>query len=165
MPSLGWSALLFVVGLVWLAVIALWPEKTTKAKNATAEEWKDLADRFKALPHAALVRADWLRSDNGEESWMIMGGKQEAKCQSLCRLAGALLMRSPNILRKLTTGVSTDLDLGCRWLYFLKDKYGLTPGSLVMSGSINGVPFQGGSIQNLPGVSESACLDCAAEAE
>lgn len=167
LPWLKFGILFVGAALVVWAVLR--PEKNAserEAKNATADEWKDLADRFKTL--GAHVRADWEQWNSSTGLWRIAGGKETAKCESLCRLAGAMLMRSPNTLAIFPVKES-EPELGCRWLYFLKDRYGLTPGVSTLGWgpdeSGKKQSFIGGCIQNLGNVSEAACLDCAAESE
>lgn len=128
-----------------------------KRRQAKREDWIELAKSFKEIDLD--IRADWHKAGNGAESWGLMGGSQRTKCKSLCALAGALLVRSPKTLATTSPNLRSQADPCWRWLFFLKEKYGLT---CPVVGHENGDPIYGGLIESLGSKSESACLDCAA---
>jgi hypothetical protein len=127
-----------------------------------SSEWKELAARFESLPN--YVSASWQchRKDNETvyEAWDFSGGAN-SQVETLCRYAGRLLMKSPNVMHKLSENVTRQSDLGWKWLIFLKEhthsfKYDNMPGQ-----GEDGTLYLLGSIYQIGIVSHTLCLDCA----
>lgn len=114
----------------------------------------------------SLVRADWFRDSCGPaENWRVCGGTLDANrdCEALYLQAGKLLVVSP-----LSSQISIEL-LACendgdRWLYFLKQRYGLEDKMHGTSKNHDGQTFvsEAGSIRNLAVASARACVECGA---
>ena len=121
--------------------------------------WRDLAKDFDGLPER--IRADWNRNGEGTESWRIA----HQKCEGLCKLAGAMLVKSPNIVTELPQSLQSESDPMFRWLSFLKEKnylsriqYGVESAETGKEPKI--ILF--GSIENVARVSAVVCIECAA---
>jgi hypothetical protein len=136
--------------------------RTDGKKSDYSSEWKELAARFEKLPNH--IGANWQcqRKNNATvyEAWDFTGGI-ETQAQTLCRYAGRLLMKSPNVMHKLSENVTKQSDPGWKWLVFLKEH--------THSFRHDGMPGQGedgtlyllGSIYQIGIVSQTVCLDCA----
>ncbi len=139
-------------------------DEQVRHQKQMAGEWKDLAARFHAIANAS-IRADWNRAGDGTETWRVCGGDHQV-CESLCRLAGATLSRSPRIFAALQEDIRLESNPLYRWLNFLKGAAGNVTGmgyanETNRDGNTTGI-HQFGSIHNLPAVSERVCIDCAA---
>jgi hypothetical protein len=139
--------------------------KTTKNRDWPGD-WKLAEDGFRRY-EKSLVRADWFRDSSGPtEQWRVCGGTLDANrdCEAFCLQAGRLLVVSPvssHISAELRSRES-DAD---RWLYFLKERYGLQD---VMHGTSKDYDgrtsvSEAGSIRNLAVVSARACVECGAK--
>ncbi len=128
-----------------------------------SSDWQQLADRFDKLPND--IRADWNRCGRPPiESWRITGGHGAKDCESLCTLAGAMLLKSRTVRFKMDESISAEQNTMHRWLYYLKCTNGLDRSQSGMEtladGTRCGVHF--GSINELARVSARACIGCAA---
>jgi hypothetical protein len=85
-----------------------------------AFEWKDLAADFRRINNDS-VRADWSRTGDGSEAWRVCGGGNHQDCESLCKLAGAMLAKSKKIFALLPENRRLQSDSLYIWLDFLKD--------------------------------------------
>lgn len=141
-------------------------------------EWKDLASRFDMF-QSQHIRATWFSeslnwdgTDVGEQ-WYVQDDayavgpsvSQTKDCESLCRLAGAMLLQSPRLKERLSAKVRSRSNDMWRWLYFLKDEKNaigkLSPGSAFANG--RKIETQSGDIENLAATCGRACIECAAE--
>ena len=126
-----------------------------------APEWQALASRFEKLPND--LRADWNRGSDGIESWRICGGARIEECESLCQLAGAMLLRSANVAVNLSEAIRSESDQIYRWLYFLKEtQRGLRDYQYGLEQEEDGTkkPFYYGSIRELARLSYTTCIKC-----
>lgn len=137
------------------------PALNEEIRRVEASEWQSLASRFERIGRD--VRADWQRMSDGIESWNICGGRQVAECEALCKLGGAMLMKSLKVLPSVSPDILAEQDAVFRWLYFLKAKklirdmqYGLEQ---VRDES---KPFYFGTIYELGPVSYRTCIECSA---
>lgn len=135
-----------------------------EAASAGSADWKDLADRFEQLPHH--VRAVWqcnrLNNQTLYEEWRFAGGATEP-WETLCRYAGVLLMKSPNVLQHLSDSAKQQSNAAWRWLYFLKENHrALGYGDSHPPVDEQGTIYLMGSIENVSGKSALACIECAA---
>jgi hypothetical protein len=86
------------------------------AATIGAKEWLDLGSKFKELAvGSAGLRADWTSHINPKgvtilDDWRIAGGTTRQDCEALCKLAGAMLMRSPCVAAKLSDTVRKQTD-------------------------------------------------------
>ena len=130
-----------------------------------ASEWRDLAGRFEKYKNS-LVFADWQETEGENDYWAVRGGVQGGadarECESLCRLAGAMLRRSARVFSSLSDIARSELNDVKRWLFFLKER-GCLERPLV------GVETRGDGttrtmtawqIGNLPAASARECLYC-----
>lgn len=143
-------------------------ESESRPVTVSAKDWKELSAHFRQS--TPKLRADWYQSLNAEthavmgESWSIRGNAP-AECEALCKNAGAMLLRSPRVLAKLSENVRSQPDHVWRWLYFLKESnHSKTVG--VGQGTMKDGPdtisaFQ--EIEDLASVSATACLECSAD--
>jgi hypothetical protein len=140
------------------------PSKTTMNRDWPGD-WKLAEDGFRRY-EKSFVRADWFRDSSVPiENWTLTGDKTEAvhDVQALCLQAGKLLVVSPmsdHISAELRAQ-KNDTD---RWLYFLKERYGLTD---IINGTstVKGKSYVaiGGSIRSLAATSARACIECGAK--
>ncbi len=152
------------------------PEQTEKGKAAVEldkpnaapirnwnAEWKELASKFEK---AGLdVSAQWQcnRRNNQTifENWNFSGTYQKP-CETLCRFAGTLLAKSPNVSRALSQ-LALQSDPAWRWLFFLKDNHNaLDLGSSLPPIGDDGTIYLHGRISNVAAVSARVCMECAA---
>lgn len=139
--------------------------KTTMNRDWPGD-WKLAEDGFRRYAKT-LVRADWFQDSLGPvEKWTITGDTSQAvyDCEALCFQAGNLLVVSPmstHIPVKLRSH-KNDAD---RWLYFLKQRYGITDIMIGSSKSNDGQTHSAtaGSIRNLAATSARACIECGAK--
>jgi hypothetical protein len=130
---------------------------------STASDWQALGSRFEKLPTG--IRADWNRMSNGVETWNI-GGTSKVECESLCQLAGAMLLRSAKVAANLSEVVRGVSNPAHRWLYFLKEaQSGLTGYQYAFEVGDDGTqkPIYFGSINDLGRLSYTSCIRCSAE--
>lgn len=135
--------------------------------RSLAAEWKELSDRFaRGDPNTF---ADWHRQTDGSERWEIRGHWKVRECESLCKLAGAMLLRSPKVLSRLSDKLLNQNDHTTRWLDFLvESKSGRLEDMMHgqdtdAEGKQIGMLYLTASLHNLDGVSARACIECAAK--
>lgn len=147
--------------------------------NQNSESWKELAARFSAIAarHTDIrkrVRAEWYseRLDNeGKEvgeTWQIRDDWQDGAardCAALCNLAGAMLLKSPEISASLSHKVRTRSDEAWRWLCFLDEHPGVSTVSVTSITTVNRSirEHQKKVIQDIAGASSIVCIECAAK--
>jgi hypothetical protein len=138
--------------------------KTTMNRDWPGD-WKLAEDGFRRY-EKSYVRADWFRDSLGPvEAWSLTGDKPELvhDVQALCLQAGKLLVVSPMSCH-VSAGLRAQKDDADRWLYFLKERYGLQD---VMNGTstVQGESYvsMAGSIRNLAATSARACIECGAK--
>lgn len=132
-------------------------------ERVDSAQWMNLADRFKAIDSS--VRADWSHSAHtGEQDWRIAGALHREECASLCRLAGAMLLRSPNVVATLDDAVRGQHDDLHRWLYYLKSIDKLKNYNHGVEKFKNGEEYllEFASIAPLGSDSSLVCMECAA---
>jgi len=140
--------------------------------KVTATDWKDLSSKFDKIP-AQYARAEWYSEslDNdgklAGERWMVRGEFGErygSYCESLCQLAGAMLLKSPHVSSGLSQKVKSRSNEVWRWLYFLREKPGTAKTSATGQSIVRGfsVETRKEVIDSLPLECSKACLECAA---
>jgi hypothetical protein len=129
-------------------------------------DWKELSTRFGEMANI-LIAADYVGSSE-DESWNLRGSPAVVvrRLESLCKLAGNLLIASPNVSRNLPSDLRAHPDPINRWLFYLK----IRPGAFKnvgygagTSGTGEKIHYQMGSIEQLATVSASECISCAAD--
>ena len=99
------------------------PESTPSV--GSSDKWQELATQFEKLPD--YTRADWkcnrLKNETTFEQWQFAGGNEAKHCETLCRHAGTLLLKSPNVSLTLSANAREQSDPAWRWLYFLRENY------------------------------------------
>jgi hypothetical protein len=132
----------------------------SKSKIIWHSEWQQLSNRFNALP--TNIRADW-QTLQKEELWSISGIQGRADCESVCKLAGAMLLKSPRVLVGLSDKVKTEQDNLRRWLHFLKEAKGISDFQYGFEQHDDGTqtPLYFGRINDLSAVSARVCIECA----
>jgi hypothetical protein len=138
--------------------------KTTMNRDWPGD-WKLAEDGFRRY-EKSYVRADWFRDSLGPiENWTLTGGKTEVvhDVQALCLQAGRLLVVSP-MSSNVSEGLRSYKDDADRWLYFLKERYGLQDimNSVSTIESVSHTAMAG-SITNLAATSARACVECGAK--
>lgn len=135
--------------------------------GVTARDWSDLREQFRSVPEQH-VRGEWY-GDAHTERWLAIRGASptsNATAQSLCELAGSMLLRSRPIARTLSAAVVAQPTAWARWLEYVKET-GPDRFRLDLTGHelINGerVQTRGGRLDNVPVVSADACAECAAK--
>jgi hypothetical protein len=130
-------------------------------------EWKELAARFGMLDR--FVSASWhcTRRNNAtvNEKWDVGGISGGAKCETLCRYAGSLLLKSPKASSLLPDNIRAYSNPVWRWLFFLKENHRAMESEIPLMGTESDgtkTIYLMGSIRALPAVSERICLECAA---
>jgi hypothetical protein len=175
-----WSIALLAL---FVAFFRAWKDKAEQVEGATAKaheleqkriatvdsaEWLDLADRFKEISRhvgAQLQTTSELREQFGKDTnrsdrWSMGVGGEEKKCEALCVLAGAMLVKSPNqSISAEVRAVTSDRD---RWLGFLaecgavrSDSYAIEP----ISEDRKQIHYFG-YITELAVVSANICIEC-----
>ncbi len=124
--TIGGTALLALAFLLY-AAFGVWRDEHGRLLEASvkeqrpvsrAPEWQQLADRFETC--SRFVRADW-QSTKGETTWRLAGGSTECKpIETLCILAGSMLVKSLNVHAGLPGDVSAETEPFRRWLTFVK---------------------------------------------
>lgn len=88
-----------------------------------------------------------------------------SQCEALCRLAGAMLLKSPKVLASLSEKVRTRSDDVFRWLYFISERKNIFTRELTSDVRV-GMERKQGSGKTIPSLSThsaNACLECAAK--
>lgn len=136
--------------------------------SAWHTKWREMASEFSKLPGD--TRADWYGQVGGDvpmvkNQWEFRGGIRKKDCEALCRLEGAMLLKSPKIAQRLSTTVGVQKDNAWRWLYFLKENSGVEKQILMGDGISHGilVKTEMQSINGVSSVSQRICIECAAE--
>ena len=138
--------------------------KTTMNRDWPGD-WKLAEDGFRRY-EGSFVRADWFRDSLGPvEAWTLTGDKTEVvhDVQALCFQAGKLLVVSPMSCH-VSAGLRSQRDDADRWLYFLKERYGLKD-IMNSTSTVEGKNYaaMAGSIQKLAATSARACIECGAK--
>jgi hypothetical protein len=138
--------------------------KTTMNRDWPGD-WKLAEDGFRRYEKSS-VRADWFQSSDGPvETWTLGGDTSDAvhDCEALCLQAGKLLVVSP-MSSHLSVELRSHENDADRWLYFLKERYGLK-GVMNGTGISHGQSHEStaGSIRNLAAASARACIECGAK--
>jgi hypothetical protein len=145
--------------------------KTTQRRKATANDWNQLAERFKAVRQHD-VRAEWSGDEHGSGEWSAIRGPAPDSAmatESCCKLAGALLMASAQIEPKLSPAVRRQPTEWARWLEYIREvspqrfKTTATGAENVRDtdGTIGQVLTFHGEISNLPLASSDIAVECA----
>ena len=135
-----------------------------RPSRVTSEDWTGLADRFKEI--GLDVSAQWQcnRRNNQtiSEDWNFSGQYQKP-CEALCKFAGALLLKSPNVCPTLSHSALQQLSPAWRWLFFLKENHKATDlgAGMALAGG-DGTNYFSERISNLAPVSARVCMECAA---
>jgi hypothetical protein len=140
-------------------------------KPITRAEWMDMANQFGALrdrPLPALwehggITATWHQVGE-RESWALWGGTSETRreLKALCKRAGAMLLKSPNVVQQLSPRVRAHHDPVDRWLELLREEPDLSP-RLTGSGNEFGTPAKSETFESLASLSAAVCVSCSAE--
>ncbi len=133
----------------------------------SAADWRDLSDRFKAIP--ADVGVQWQQTgpdDKATHRWTIEGRTLNASEEyiALCSFAGAMLRKSPTVSRKLSDTVLRQQPDNDRWLLYLKESGAISNVTYIPEPLDDGsrLPHFLGRINGLGSVSARMCLECAA---
>ena len=123
-------------------------------------DWKELSGRFEPLARSG-IRADQQKGRDYER-WDITGGDNVAadRIKTLCKHAGGLLSKSPNVSRSIPAAILAISDARERWLSYLKYAKPSSFRSLG-HGTEQGRTIYLGSIIDLAIVSANECLECA----
>lgn len=141
------------------------------ARRVQSGDWISLADRFKRVaeePHifASDIRAEFTHQVGTPDETDVahIQGPGKAETESLCKIAGAMLVQSPAVHGSLNPQVKAHGQPLQWWLFFVKNDKGVhkrvANGEVVQSGIKTSYVHE--TIQNLPHVSYLACLECAA---
>lgn len=127
----------------------------------TPKDWQDLAKEFEKVEPD--VRADWYtQSDRPRRAWNLAGGYSRRNCETFCRLAGQMLMRSPKVCASLDASVRDIEDPIERWLEFVAARSGAPnrgSGSIeAVDGGVRSVVLIG-SIDAIGAESVRACFE------
>lgn len=135
-----------------------------KQSAITSADWTELADKFEKIGLDVSVQWQCSRKNNQTifESWSFSGTYRKP-CETLCRFAGTLLAKSPNVSRTLSELALHQSDPAWRWLSFLKENHNALDhgGGLPPTGD-DGTIYLGGRISNVAAVSARVCMECAA---
>jgi hypothetical protein len=89
-------------------------------------DWRGLAANFEKLGN--YLEADWQCNRRANqtvyENWAFKARSPAEQGEALCRYAGTLIAKSPNVQNKLSDNARLQTDPAWRWLYFLKENYG-----------------------------------------
>jgi hypothetical protein len=123
-----------------------------------ATEWRNLSAKFQELP--GRIKAEWDHRSYRPDEWRIA----HPGCAALCRLAGAMLVKSPKISAALSQELRSESDSMFRWLTFLKEKNQVTGILEAYETATDGGQklILSGYLENVGGISSSMCIDCAA---
>jgi hypothetical protein len=168
LPSVYWAVA--TVGL-FVAFFRAWKDENREKESALAladsrskvawhSEWQQLSNRFSALPKH--IRADW-QTLQKEELWSVSGLQGRADCESICKLAGAMLLKSPHMAVGLSDKVKAEKNNLRRWLHFLKEVKGISDFQRGSEQHDDGTqsPLYFGRINDLSEVSARVCIECA----
>lgn len=140
-----------------------------RAAPITRDDWMDMSRQFAALrdrKQPALyeppVLATWSQAAEGE-SWALNGPTEILReLQALCKRAGAMLLKSPNVAAKLSPKVLAYEDPVNRWLEFLRTQPRVEP-RFTGSGIVYGTATKSETFESLAALSAVVCVSCSAE--
>lgn len=132
-----------------------------KAERDWAGDWKEHAGRFEPLTKSG-IRVDSCRR-GGTETWNLTGGDNSiaARTSTLCKHAGELLCKSPNVAPHVPPAILAMADPAERWFSYLKHAQPLSFRVMGYGNEEPGIPIVLGSISDLAAVSANQCLECA----
>lgn len=140
-------------------------DKPPRPENFS-QEWKELAEKFGAADRFVRAAYQCHRQNNTTvyEKWDVNGGHGNAEAASLCRYAGALLLKS---MSGLSDSVVKQSDSANSWFFYLKEycaalEYGHLPAVGVGDDGTKTIYILG-SINSLMQVSAIACRNRAAD--
>jgi hypothetical protein len=161
------GSLLIVISLLMLAYLYA----TRKANDLPdvrdgLEEkrsaWRDMAVRFDNIDPR--IWADWFSEGYGfdglehGELWTVRGdGLDISQCETLCKIAGAMLLNSAESI-KMSDKVLTRSDDMYRWLYFLEERRG-SKSSGTGSSAARGFVKQT-TVRTIKSVAKSSSVTC-----
>jgi hypothetical protein len=171
LPTIYW---IVAIGGIFVACYKAWNDESKAKENAldalhvqsapTSAEWKDIANRFEKVGLAVSAQWQCNRQNNQTtfENWTFSGTYRKP-CETLCRFAGTLLAKSPNISHKLSASSLQQSDPAWRWLFYLKENHNaLDLNSGVPPIGDDGTIYLMGTISNVASVSARVCMECAA---
>jgi hypothetical protein len=130
----------------------------------SSDKWQELASQFGKLSN--YTRADWqcerLNNATTYHAWRFAGGSETQHCETLCRYAGTLLLKSPNVSPTVSANAREQTDAAWRWLYFLKENHRASRGSGHPPIGGDGTIYLLESISEVASVSMRVCTECAA---
>jgi nucleoside 2-deoxyribosyltransferase len=142
---------------------------TTTLNRDWPGDWKELASKFEDSTKLRVpqVVADYTQGE-GLDSWNWRGGPVAVvrNLEALCKLAGKLLVASPNVSRSIAPEIRAQPDPVSRWLFYLKEKRGafkVTGHGTTRSETGGEIDSVYGSIEGVAALSASECLSCAAD--
>jgi hypothetical protein len=133
-------------------------DRRARHEERMADKWKELGKEFQNLP--GRIRAEWEHRSDVPDVWRV----PHPQCAALCKLAGAMLGKSPRVSRELPSELRSETDLIFRWLGYLKQT---TPVSNVVH-VYEQLPGEDqklvvhGYLEHLAETSYGACMACAA---
>jgi hypothetical protein len=136
----------------------------SKQSAITSADWKELAGKFEKIGLDVSVQWQCNRRSSQTifENWNFSGTYRKP-CETLCRFAGALLAKSPNVSLSLSELALRQSDPAWRWLFFLKENHNaLDHGGGMPPIGDDGTIYLTGRISNVAAVSGRICMECAA---
>ncbi len=115
------AVILLLIGLVLL--VYSFARSDSATEKSVSGSWRELAKRFDEISHREMNRpkpyAMWGSESIGAgEKWSISHDETH-ECADLCKIAGALLLKSSKIA--LSQKIGTRTDDAWKWLYYLKE--------------------------------------------
>jgi hypothetical protein len=132
----------------------------------TSADWREMATSFETVSKSVVHAGYQAGGFSGTELWSLGGVPAQAKqCGALCKIAGAMLLRSPNVAKRVSAETLAVEDEADRWLKFLKENHSAMSRmdyAIETDDLGNRKPIFMGTILDVPGASRVACLDSAA---
>lgn len=139
--------------------------QSTEPEAISRQDWLDLSSRFK-ITQQYEPYAQWEKSPWKDDSWKLCGTDSRT-CESLCQLAGAMLLKSPTVSKHLSEAVLSRTSPIDRWLDFVSEKTGFQKVDhdpvFVRTSDDELHCLQTGSMDFVFTRSAQACVQCSAE--
>jgi len=138
-----------------------------RGNRSFSQEWKELSGKFEKVGLDASAQWNCNRRNNQTilETWSLSGTYRKP-CETLCKVAGTMLLKSPNACLGMSEFARGQSDPVWRWLFFLKENHDAMSSNSPFGGlpptDNEGTIYLMGRIPNLAQVSALVCTECAA---
>jgi len=134
-------------------------QEDAKRNSVSSADWNELAMKF-GEPSQFPLRVQY-QSTKADVTWYL----HDAKYKALCKLAGSMLLKSPNVRHSLPTSIVSEPNAVSRWLNYIKELNRSEYDGHGIEDLDDGTKLVHvlGYISDLGAVSANLCIECSAK--